>query len=130
MIPLAKEHLMKFKLMVATSVFFGLVLASTAGTDTAKKFVGVWEATKENGKPPKDKVILEYTADGKYSLGNQTGTYTVKGDAVTRVFKVGKDEFLSTDRIKKLTETELHAEFLSFDGKSVLATIEYKRVKK
>ena len=121
---------MKLKLTVAAFVFFGLVLVSKAGTDTAKKLVGVWEVTKENGKPPKDKGILEYTADGKYSLDSQKGTYTVKGDTVTRTFTVGKDEFFSTDRIKKLTETELHTEFLSFDGKNVVATIEYKRVKK
>jgi uncharacterized protein (TIGR03066 family) len=121
---------MKVKLTVAAFVFFGLVMLSTAGTDTAKKLIGVWEVTKENGKPPKDKAILEYTSDGKYTLGSQKGTYTVKGDSVTRVFKVGEDEFVSTDKIKKLTETELHAEFLSSDGKSVFATIEYKRVKK
>ncbi len=121
---------MKAKLAVAVFVFFGLVLTSTAGTDTAKKLVGMWEVTKENGKAPKDKAVLEYTADGKYSLGSQKGTYTVKGDSVTRTFKVGEDEFISTEKIKKLTETELHADFLGRDGKSVFATIEYKRVKK
>ncbi len=121
---------MKVTLTVAAFVFLCLTLVCTAGTDTAKKLVGTWEVTKENGKPPKEKVVLEYTADGKYSLGSQKGTYAVKGDSVTRTFKVGDDEVVSTERIKKLTETELHTEFLSFDGKSVFATIEYKRVKK
>ena len=119
---------MKLKLTVVTFVFFCLVLVSKAGTDTAKKLVGVWKVTKFNGK--QDNGILEYTADGKYSLDSQKGTYTVKGDTVTRAFKVGENEVFSIERIKKLTETELHAEFLSFDGKGVLATIEYKRVKK
>jgi uncharacterized protein (TIGR03066 family) len=121
---------MKIKLAVAALVFCGLVLVSKAGTETAKKLVGVWEVTKENGKPPKEKVILEYTADGKYTLGSQKGTYTLKGDSVTRTFKVGEDEFVSIENIKKLTESEIHADFLGRDGKSVFATIEYKRVKK
>lgn len=60
----------------------------------------------------------------------QKGTYTVKGDLITRKFKVGDDEFLSFEKIKKLTEADLQVEFLSSDGKSVLATVEYKRVKK
>ena len=127
---------MKLKMTVAAFVFFGLVLVgvvlvSTAGTDTAKKLVGVWEVTKENGKPPKDKGILEYTADGKYSLDSQKGTYTVKGDMVGRIFKVGEYEFFITEKINKLTETELHTQVVSTDAKGDFATIiEYKRVKK
>ena len=127
---------MKLKLAVAAFVFFGLVLVGvvlviTAGTDTAKKLVGVWEVTKESGKPPKDKGILEYTADGKYSLDGQKGTYIVKGDMVARTFKVGEDEFFITEKINKLTETELHTRVVSTDAISLFPVeMEYKRVKK
>jgi len=128
---------MKLKLTVTAFMFLGLVLVSTAGTDTAKKLVGVWEVTKESGKPAKGKSSWEFTADGTYSItstldtATPKGTYTIKGDIVTMKFKLKLDdvevEASMTAKIKTLTETELHIEL--GEGKKS-GIIEQNRVKK
>ena len=136
---------MKLKFTLTAAVLFGLVVFSSAGTDTAKKLVGVWEATKTNGKPAKGKSLIEFTADGKFindetsEKGNkirQEGIYSVKEGVVTitldKKLKVEDKEIaiVITGKIKKLTETELHVELAPLTGTKDGVLMEHKRVKK
>ena len=131
---------MKVKVAMAAVVFLALGQFSSAGEDTAKKLVGVWHTTKEDGKAiPEDSVIvLEFTADGKYSTKHvsdtgaafrQKGTYTVKDESLTLTDKSGDKEISFTVSIKKLTAKELLLVESSRKAKDKRASVEYKRVK-
>ncbi|MSU77688.1 MAG: hypothetical protein EXS16_06290 [Gemmataceae bacterium] len=136
---------MKLKCTLAAAVLLGLVVFSSAGTDTAKKLVGVWELTKTTGKPAKGKSLIEFTADGKFindetseksNKIRQEGTYTAKEGVVTMLLDkkikiVDKELAITiTIKIKKLTETELHVELGPLTGSKDSVFMEHKRVKK
>jgi uncharacterized protein (TIGR03066 family) len=129
---------MTLKFTLAGAVLLGLVVFSSAGTETAKKLVGVWEFTKEDGKPAKGKVLLEFKADGKYTLDvtrekektmKLEGKYALKGDSITITLKFGEKEISMPLNIKKLTATELHLQN-EVDGKEFSGVWERKKVKK
>ena len=113
--------------IVAGIVFSASALVGVAGTDTAKKLIGVWAATKAEGKS------IEFAKDGKLKLtekvGDKTvvvaGTYTLKeGFLVVSFVPPGKEKAeTDTGKITKLTDKELVIE--ERNGKS----LEYKRVK-
>jgi uncharacterized protein (TIGR03066 family) len=107
-----KGYAMKWsRLAAAALVFLSMTLVGVAGTDNAKKIIGVWELVK--GESPGSTV--EFTRDGKLKVHakvkdkevNADGTYKIEGDKlkVTLTFK-GKT-ILETNKIKKLTEKEL-----------------------
>jgi uncharacterized protein (TIGR03066 family) len=127
---------MKRNIAVIATIFFGVAVYGTAG-DTAKKLVGIWQLTKEKGRPVTGKSIFELTEDGKYFINETSegaevkneGKYVVKGDTFTITVKAGKKSVSMTAKVKKLTETELHV-VLELPDKTTTGLIEYKRVKK
>jgi uncharacterized protein (TIGR03066 family) len=113
--------------IVATIVFSASAMIGVAGTDTAKKLVGVWADTKTEGKS------IEFAKDGKLKLTEKvgdkkvtvSGTYALKEGLLVVTFVPPGKEKAETDtaKITKLTDTELVIE--DRKGKS----LEYKRVK-
>jgi uncharacterized protein (TIGR03066 family) len=95
----------------------GMVLALACGTAIAeekidaKKLIGKWEK-KDSGK---DKLVVEFTKDGKLSfvgkIGDQEikgeGTYKLDGNKLEVTAKIGDDTVKMTRTISKLTDTEL-----------------------
>lgn len=117
------------RILGAGTLFFGLVLVGVAGTDTAKRLVGVWEVTKGEDAPPG--ATLEFTKDGKMKLRAKVkekemkleGTYEIKKDQIHSTLSFGGKSSTKIHTIKKLTDKEL---ILMPEGGSVE---EYKRVK-
>ncbi len=108
---------MRWTLSLLSSVFFvGMVLAiGTEDADTAKKLIGVWEVTKSDTLPPGVMATVEFTKDSKIKLRMEQGekklaadgTYKVKtGTIITEISFGGKSKS-ETNKIKKLTDTEL-----------------------
>src|SRR5262245_43372600 len=86
---LTKEATMSWtRILGAGILFFGIVLVGAAGTDTAKRLVGVWEVTKSEEAPPG--AIVEFTKDGKIRFRAKIddkelkvdGTYELKKDQI------------------------------------------------
>jgi uncharacterized protein (TIGR03066 family) len=124
-----KEQSMRCSRFVMAGVLFlGLALVGTAGTDNAKKIVGVWELVKGEGPPGS---TAEFTKDGKVKVQGKvkdkefsfSGTYKIKDDKLTVTMKVEDKDITDTDTIKKLTDKELILE----DDKGKVS--EFKRVK-
>jgi len=117
------------RIVVALAVFLGLTFVLTAGSDTAKKLVGVWEITNNKDAPPG--ATVEFTRDGKMKLRANVGekelkidgTYELKDDAVVTKLSVGGKTKTESNKIRKLTEKEL----VIVDEKGKVE--EYKRVK-
>ena len=133
---------MKGKLALTAVAFFGLVMLSSAG-GTAKKLVGVWEATKEDGKEPKgQKTVFEFTADGKFSGPDTSadpdrptnkGEYRVEGDVIKMYYPL-RNSYHSYDewKVRKLTDTGLQLRVWDAGPKAPKddGYFEFKRVKK
>jgi uncharacterized protein (TIGR03066 family) len=115
---------------LAGFLVFGLALVGTAGTDTAKKLVGLWEITKGEGAPPG--ATVEFTKDGKLKLhakiGDKdfdlTGTYKVEGKKLTVTLEFKGKSKTDSDTIKSVSDNRLVLE--DKDGK----VTEMKRVTK
>jgi uncharacterized protein (TIGR03066 family) len=117
------------RIVVALAVFLGLTFVLTAGSDTAKKLVGVWEITNNKEAPPG--ATVEFTRDGKMKVRAKVGekelkidgTYELKDDAIVSKLSVGGKTKTESNKIRKLTEKEL----VIVDEKGKVE--EYKRVK-
>ncbi|MBI3410851.1 MAG: hypothetical protein HY040_21145 [Planctomycetes bacterium] len=117
------------RILGAGTLFFGLVLVGAAGTDTAKRLVGVWEVTKSDEAPPG--ATVEFTKDGKIKLRAKVkdmeikvdGTYEVKKDQIVTKVTFGDKSKTEAHTIKKLTDKEL----ILMDEK--VKVEEYKRSK-
>jgi uncharacterized protein (TIGR03066 family) len=117
------------RFVIASVLFLGLALVGTAGTDNAKKIVGVWELVKGEGPPPGS--VVTFTKDGKLKLEAKkddkdvviTGTYKVTDDKIELKLKVKDETKEISHKIAKLTDKEL---VIDHEGKG---TIEFKRVK-
>jgi uncharacterized protein (TIGR03066 family) len=117
------------RIVVALAAFFGLTFVLTAGSDTAKKLVGVWEITNNKEAPPG--ATVEFTRDGKMTVRAKVGekelkiegTYELKDDAIVTKLSVGGKTKTESNKIRKLTEKEL----IIVDEKGKVE--EYKRVK-
>jgi uncharacterized protein (TIGR03066 family) len=118
-----------YRIVVGLAAFFGLAIVLTAGGDTAKKLVGVWEITNNKEAPPG--ATIEFTRDGKLMMRAKVGekelkfdgTYELKDQTiVSKVSFAGKTK-TESNKIKKLTEKELV--IVDEQGK----VEEYKRVK-
>ena len=98
---------------LAGFLVLGLALVGTAGTDTSKKLVGLWEATK--GKGAALGMKLEFTKDGKMTfhakLAGESiklqGTYKVSGKKLTITMDVMGVSKSDSHTIKALTEDRL-----------------------
>jgi uncharacterized protein (TIGR03066 family) len=118
------------RLVAAGVLFFSLALVGAAGTDNAKKIVGLWEVTKSEGAPPG--ATVEFTKDGKLKvrakLGdkelNIDGTYKVEGDKLDVTLMFDGKTIKETNKIKKLTEQQMILE----DEKGKVE--EFKRIEK
>ncbi len=115
---------------MATLIVFCVALVGTAGGDTAKKLVGVWQLTKADNAPPGG-LTVEFTKDNKLILrikANEKelkieGAYEVKGnDIVSKLTFEGQTK-TETNKIKSLDEKQLVIE----DEKGKVE--EYKRAK-
>lgn len=118
---------MMYRFAAAGIALVFVALIAAAGTDNAKKIVGVWEKAK-------DKLIsLEFTKDGKLKIKGKQGDKTFEIDGT---YKVEKDTLSLTiggntdtdPKIKKLTDSELHLE--NFFEKEKGKVAEFKRVTK
>jgi uncharacterized protein (TIGR03066 family) len=118
------------RLAAAGVLFFSLTLVGAAGTDNAKKIIGLWEVTKGEGAPPGSTV--EFSKDGKLKVHakvgdkeiNIDGTYKVEGDKLTVTLTFEGKTIMETNKIKKLTEQQLIVE----DEKGKVE--EFKRIEK
>jgi uncharacterized protein (TIGR03066 family) len=114
----------------AAVVFLSVTVVGVAGTDNAKKIVGVWEVVKGEGAPPGSTV--EFTKDGKLKVQAKVGdkefkidgTYKVEGEKLMVKLTFEGKTVEETNKIKKLTEKELLLE----DEKGKVE--EFKRVEK
>src|SRR5262245_45850303 len=117
------------RILGAGAVFFGIVVLATAGGDTAKRLIGVWEVTKSDDAPPG--ATVEFTKDGKILVRAKVkdmdikvdGTYEVKKDQIVTKVSFGDKSKTETHTIKKLTDKELI--IMDEQGK----VEEYKRAK-
>lgn len=99
---------------MATLIVLCLALVGTAGSDTAKKLIGVWELTKAENAPP-GPMTVEFTKDKKLKLRIKTndkeikidGTYEVKDNDIVSMLAFEGQTKTETNKIKKLTEKEL-----------------------
>jgi uncharacterized protein (TIGR03066 family) len=115
---------------LAGLLVLGLALVGMAGTDNAKKLVGLWEVTKGEDVPKG--TTVEFTKDGKLKLHakvddkdlNASGTYKVEGNKLTVTVEFGGKSDTHTDTISKLSDDQLILE--NDKGK----TTEFKRVTK
>jgi uncharacterized protein (TIGR03066 family) len=115
--------------MLVGVVFLAMGLIGTAGTDTAKKLVGIWKVVKSEGAPPG--ATVEFTKDGKMKLRAEVkgevfeagGTYTLKGNSITTTVEFKGKKMTETSTIKKVTDKQLIIE----DEKG--KTDEFQRVK-
>jgi uncharacterized protein (TIGR03066 family) len=103
-------------------VFLGMVTVVPAGSDHARRIIGVWEKVKDPG------ITYEFTKDGKVKMtergkADPPGTYRVKGDELTITVTIGDKPETQIAKIKKLTDNEL---VIQLTGKK---EIEFKRVK-
>src|SRR5262249_27988714 len=118
------------RLAVAWVLFLSMTINGTAGTDTAKKLVGLWELVKTEGTGPLGSTV-EFTKDGKTRIHAKVKdkefdfncTYKVEGDKLTVTITVEGKTHLEINKIKKLTDMELVLE----DAKGVKD--EYRRIK-
>ena len=105
-----------------------LSVIGTAGSDTAKKIIGLWEITKGDAPPG---ATIEFTKDGKLSLRAKVnnmdlkvdGTYEVKDESIVSKLTFNGQTKSETHKITKLTDKQLIVQ--DEQGKSE----EYKRVK-
>jgi uncharacterized protein (TIGR03066 family) len=115
---------------MATLIVLCLALVGTAGSDTAKKLIGVWELSKADNSPP-GAVTVEFTKDNKLKLRIKAndkelkidGTYELKDNDIVSMLTFEGQTKTETNKIKKLTEKELVIE----DEKGKVE--EYKRAK-
>jgi uncharacterized protein (TIGR03066 family) len=120
-------HLSRF--FMATLVVLSLTLVGTAGSDKAKKLLGVWEVVKSESAPPG--ATVEFTADSKLKLRAKVdgkelkidGTYELKGDDIISTLTFAGQTKKETNTIKNLTDKKLVIE----DDKGKVE--EYKRLK-
>ena len=99
--------------------------------DNAKLVVGKWEVVKADADSLPVGAIVEMAKDGKVKVimkrddkeVTHEGTYKVDGDKIVVTIKVDDEEHKHTNKIKKISETELVIEH--DDGK----TIEFKKKK-
>jgi uncharacterized protein (TIGR03066 family) len=119
----------RHRIVVTLAAFLGLAVTLTAGGDTAKKLVGVWEITNNKEAPPG--ATIEFTRDGKMKmrakLGEKElkidGTYELKGETIVSKLSFGGKTKIESSKIRKLTEKEL----VIVDEKGKVE--EYKRLK-
>jgi uncharacterized protein (TIGR03066 family) len=117
------------RIVVALAVFLGLTFVLTAGGDTAKTLVGVWEITNNKEAPPG--TTVEFTRDGKLKVRAKVGekelkidgTYELKDDTIVSTLSFAGKTKTEPSKIRKLTEKELIVR--GEKGK----VEEYKRVK-
>ena len=121
---------MKLRLPVlAGLVMLGMSMVAVAGSDNAKKLVGVWEVSKSDALL--QGATIEFTKDGKMKLKAKfsdkefiiDGTYKLKERQDYMVLTFGGKTKEEIGTIKKLTDNELHVE----DDKGKID--EYKRIK-
>ena len=85
-----------------------------AGNTNKEKIVGQWKMTKGEGVPvgtvidfnKAGKVVVTFEVNGK-SMTLEVGTYTVDGDKVMLVSKVGGKDDTEVNTIKTLTADKL-----------------------
>jgi uncharacterized protein (TIGR03066 family) len=121
------------RIVLALGVMAGLGTAAHAEdkTDLKKQLVGKWEVTKAAPNTLEAGTIIEYTADGKFTihakLGGKEmkfdGTYTIEKDGFVYKMKFMDMEVSEKITIKKIDDKEM--ESADKDGKVVI----FKKVK-
>jgi hypothetical protein len=97
------------KLTKSTAAFAVLALLVLAGCKTSKKdlIVNKWKVTASSessmSKDDMDKLPLEFTKDGKYTVGQDSGTYKVTDDEKYFIITAssGKTDSNSIDELTK-----------------------------
>jgi uncharacterized protein (TIGR03066 family) len=123
------------RLMAAGCLVIGIA-AGVRGDDkkadsNKEKLVGSWEVVKSEDPPPPVGAVVEFAKDGKVKITHKRddkdltveGTFTVDGDKVSVVLKMGDKEDKHSITIKKISDNELTME--NDKGK----TVEFKRKK-
>ena len=117
---------MHTRLVVLVGVLFlAVTMMASAGSDHAKKIVGVWEMTKGDRIGTR----YEFTKDGKIKVTDKAGkeqplevSYKIKGDDLLLEVKMADKTEMETVTIKKLTD-----QLLVIIDK--MKEVEFKRVK-
>lgn len=100
-------------------------VADDKGVDK-DKIVGKWKLVKEEGKPPRENIVIEFTKDGKLKVTDMgrpglakggkkvaaqahtmEGTFKVEKDKLNIVLKQGGKEEKGSMTIKTLTDKKL-----------------------
>jgi uncharacterized protein (TIGR03066 family) len=119
-------------LLTVTTVAVGSAAAhAEEKTDLKKQLVGKWEVTKAAPNSLEVGTVIEYTADGKFTMSAKldgkemkfNGTYTIEKDGFVFKMKFMDMEISEKITIKKISDTEL--ESADKDGK----TVTFKKVK-